>query len=194
MRHPEGDLGGGADTEIENEQRQDGDLRQAVEQKHDRHHALAREGFQADRQADPKTDDDRDGESDGKLEQGQPQGRRHARRLPHRAERGDHARRRADEQRIHETRGNFPGEEQRGDDAETRHARMAEKERPQPRRAPRVLAQAGLRRGLRQAGSSLSGGRADRLGRRHHPRRLPRASRAETAALSRAAMATTKAI
>ena len=33
MRHPEGDLGRRADAEIEDEQRQDGDLRGAVEQK-----------------------------------------------------------------------------------------------------------------------------------------------------------------
>ncbi len=44
VAHAEGDLGGGTDAEIEDEQRQDGDLRRAVEQQDDRHEALCANG------------------------------------------------------------------------------------------------------------------------------------------------------
>ncbi len=59
------------DAEIENEQRQDGDLRQPIEQEDNRHQALPRERLQTDRETDDKADDNRDGESDGKFEEGQ---------------------------------------------------------------------------------------------------------------------------
>ena len=42
MADAERDLGGGTDAEIEDEQRQDGDLRRAVEQQDDRHEAALR--------------------------------------------------------------------------------------------------------------------------------------------------------
>ena len=103
----------------QDEQRQDGDLRNAVEQQHDGEEAAPRERLQPDGKAKHKPDSDRDREGDRQLEQGELQCvgqlrgsmrlRRRTRVREQRAERGDDPRRRAEEQGIdEEARRDFP--------------------------------------------------------------------------------------
>ena len=65
---PNAILDGGPDAEIEDEQRQDGDLRRAVEQQDDRHEAaVAANARQPDREPDREPDHDREREGDREL-------------------------------------------------------------------------------------------------------------------------------
>src|SRR6185437_12721310 len=132
---------------------------------------------------------DRDEERDCQFEERDPQRRRHASGIQHRAERREDARRRADEQRIHEpARGDFPPDENNNDNAQPDHPRVPEKETSRRLQAAFVFA------GARGESRSTRSGLYLRGMGRTHPRRLPRASRCETTALSSATITTTKAI
>src|SRR5262249_47198135 len=131
VAHAEGDLGRGADAEIEDEQRQDGDLRHAVEQEDDRHEALARERLQPDGKPDRKPDNDRKRESDGELPERDAQGRGYAAGGEQGRQPGEHAGGRAQKYRVHPpARGAPPEGEQEKDDGDARAPRPAE--RPPP--------------------------------------------------------------
>ncbi len=136
-----------ADAEGQNEQRQDRDLRQAIDQEHDRHQAPPRERLQPDGEPDDEAEDNRNEKRDGQFEEREPQRRRDAGRAQHAAELCEDTRRWSDEQRIHEpARGYLPSDHNENDDAEPDNSGMPQKEAPPRRQSPPVPAQTGLQR------------------------------------------------
>src|SRR6185437_17000065 len=102
-----------------------------------------------------------------------------------------HARRRADEHRVHEgARSDLPKHQQENDDAEPHDSGMPQQEAARGH-FPLIPAQAGIQSWVHAFAGTCACGEPARLD-RCHPSRLPRASKYETVTLSSVAIATTK--
>ncbi len=116
MADAKSDLGRGADAEDQHEDRQDRDLRQAIEQKNDRHEALMGEPAEPDGKSDARSDHRRQARSRRQFRYSVSHSADGTPGVPNRlAERHQHFRRRADEVAIEkEARRDLPDDRAAG--------------------------------------------------------------------------------